>query len=327
MAAVVSGDDASDDDIAVFAELWTIAVRECVPDDPEIPAAEIAAELRLRPSHARTWLIREGDDGAAVLHTERRGTNEHLAWLEMAVRPAARRAGVGSAVLAGVCDAARADGRNLVITEALVGHEGAEGFARHHGFVAGLLVHENRLRTAEVDRSLLEQWVADATTAAAGYSLVAWDGLPPDDAYPQISTCAQAMQDAPTSEAVDADWNHTPENEREEYAAWAAQGSTVWTLAARHDATGAMAGYTQIRSLPHRPTLVYQENTGVLPDHRGHGLGRWLKAVNALRVLDEWPQVEQVITGNAGSNEHMLGINHAMGFRLAGAMQGWELSL
>jgi hypothetical protein len=50
-----------------------------------------------------------------------------------------------------------------------------------------------------------------------------------------------------------------------------------------------------------------------------------VKAVNALRLLDERPDVAFVMTENAGSNDAMLSINHAMGFRSAGHVEEWQL--
>ena len=60
--------------------------------------------------------------------------------------------------------------------------------------------------------------------------------------------------------------------------------------------------------------MAFQGDTGVRPDHRGHGLGAWMKAVNHLRLADERPDVEWVQTWNAASNEPMLRINRALGF-------------
>ena len=64
-----------------------------------------------------------------------------------------------------------------------------------------------------------------------------------------------------------------------------------------------------------RPSLGRQGDTGVVAAHRGHGLGRWLKAENLRRALDHQPGIEVVETYNAESNPHMLAINVDMGFR------------
>jgi hypothetical protein len=66
---------------------------------------------------------------------------------------------------------------------------------------------------------------------------------------------------------------------------------------------------------PGKPWLVEQGDTAVHADHRGHRIGWWLKAVNALRVLDEKPNVRFIETWNDGGNRWMLDINDAMGFR------------
>ncbi len=77
-----------------------------------------------------------------------------------------------------------------------------------------------------------------------------------------------------------------------------------------------IAGYTEI-VLPTAtwPTRGFQGDTGVDPNHRDRGLGRWLKAEMLLRLIDERPAVRRVTTQNAGSNAPMLNINHALGFR------------
>ena len=96
---------------------------------------------------------------------------------------------------------------------------------------------------------------------------------------------------------------------------------------ARHDATGEIVGLTELVLPPHRPWRAHQGDTGVNPAHRGKSLGRWLKAVNLLRLLDERPAVREVETYNAGTNQAMLSINHALGFTRRVAWTEFELRL
>ena len=87
----------------------------------------------------------------------------------------------------------------------------------------------------------------------------------------------------------------------------------VTTLALAPD--GSPAGMTQLLVSRHRPEVGQQDDTGVLPAHRGHALGRWLKAANLRLARRHEPALAVVETYNAESNPWMLAINVAMGFR------------
>ncbi len=83
------------------------------------------------------------------------------------------------------------------------------------------------------------------------------------------------------------------------------------------------SGITELYLPASRPWMAFQGDTGVRPDHRGHGLGAWMKAVNHLRLGQERPDVEWVQTWNAESNEPMLRINRALGFTPVQRFQSW----
>jgi mycothiol synthase len=53
----------------------------------------------------------------------------------------------------------------------------------------------------------------------------------------------------------------------------------------------------------------------VVAQHRGHRLGRWLKAANLRRALEHQPALDVLQTYNAESNPYMLAINVDMGYR------------
>src|ERR671913_402047 len=157
--------------------------------------------------------------------------------------------------------------------------------------------------------------VARAPERAAGYSLVAWDGRCPDELLEPFAGIMAVMNTAPRGDMDMEDEFYTPELIRDFEASIERKGTNVWTIAARHDATGQLAGYTALFFPKHRPWQAEQGDTGVDPAHRDRGLGRWLKAVNLLRLLDERPEAQVVDTGNAATNEPMLNINVALGFR------------
>jgi GNAT superfamily N-acetyltransferase len=179
---------------------------------------------------------------------------------------------------------------------------------------------------ADVDRAMVERWVAEGPKRAPGYSVIAIDGPSPDDLVEQIVACKHVMNTAPRESLELDDAVLTVDQEREMERSIFARGFARRLVVARHDATGALVGFTELSHSDHElPETVWQWGTGVAPEHRGHALGKWLKAVNLLRVMDEWPDAADIRTHNADSNDPMLGINHALGFKPFTVDISWQV--
>ncbi|XVQ86713.1 GNAT family N-acetyltransferase [Microbispora siamensis] len=54
--------------------------------------------------------------------------------------------------------------------------------------------------------------------------------------------------------------------------------------------------------------------TGVLPEHRGRGLGRWMKAEMIRLVRERHPDLGGLLADTADGNTYMRGINDALGY-------------
>jgi mycothiol synthase len=312
----MSVDDAT---LVQLAELTTIEEHEFSPEDPALSPQEEADDLRLLPEYEELglWVARDPGGrllGRALCDLEHRPDNQHLAEVWVVVRPEARRAGIGRRLYEVAAERAVARGRTTLVGEVVVGGDGAAA-ARALGAEVALVNRVSRLRTAELDRSLLHGWVTRAPERAAGYSLVAFDDRCPEELLEQFARVMGVMNTAPRGDMDMEDQVFTVDLVRAHEDAHEAKGTTVWVVAAREDATGALVGFTALFLPRHRPWQGQQGDTGVDPAHRDRGLGRWLKAVNLLRLLDERPQVQVVDTENAGSNAPMLGINVALGFR------------
>jgi mycothiol synthase len=322
-------DPESERDISDVTALLTSYWREVLgPDEPEVAPAEIRTSLRLdRDDIDHTVLL--AVDGArtvgyASVEIHSGHGNEHMAYVEdFYVLPASRRQGTGRALLAEVRAIAGAAGRSLLLGGFDEGNLDAEGFVKTVGAALGNRDRQNRVRVAALDRSLLESWVAVAPT---GYSIVAFDDVCPDDLVDGVVALANVMNDAPRSEKLD-ETRFTAEFHRAAEAERTKAGIRYWYVAARHDATGELAGFTELGVRHDKPWFVEQGDTGVAPPHRGHAIGRWVKAVNALRVLDELPDARVIETWNDGTNKWMLAINDAMGFRPVATWIETELEL
>ncbi len=134
------------------------------------------------------------------------------------------------------------------------------------------------------------------------------------------------MSTAPRGELDIEDWQVKPEDLREGEAYQKAVGIERWATYVRHLPSGELAGYSVTTYQPdNNPQVIWQGDTGVLPKYRGHGLGKWLKAVMLEKILRERQDVKFIRTGNADSNVPMLAINHALGFKPYIAWVDWQL--
>jgi GNAT superfamily N-acetyltransferase len=88
-----------------------------------------------------------------------------------------------------------------------------------------------------------------------------------------------------------------------------------WYTTVSQEANGSLSGLTEVVHDLGTPYRVEQELTGVRHEHRGRGLGKWLKAEMMFFIRDELPEVQYIHTGNADTNAPMVSINERMGFK------------
>lgn len=125
-------------------------------------------------------------------------------------------------------------------------------------------------------------------------------------------------------EMVEEIWNDMPREElsyeddvltidrfRNIYERELLKGEKIMTFVAIHRDTGFSVGLTCSYINRYQPEVVKQEDTGVLKQHRGNGLGLALKYQMLDKLLNE-TDAKIWRTGNAGSNEHMLRINREL---------------
>ena len=314
-------EDPTDADGVAYHRLITATEAVDHPADPPTELAEIAGRLRLRRDDRRVlrWVVRDGDAmiGHVVLVLPDID-NQHLAMSNVLVRPDHRRRGLGTALLRAAVAAAAADGRSTFLVEADDGSPG-EAFCRAHGLREVSRARLSLLRLAAVD------WAEVGALAAAphtGYRLVRWTDRCPDELVERYAVAKTAMNDAPVDGADIADEVFTAGVIRQNEAGHREMGFTHWVTVAVHEQTGAVAGLTEL--VLASPPRAFQEDTAVVPAHRGSGLGLWVKADMLCRLRAERPEVTEVMTGNAASNEHMLRINTRLGFRQHRAIGEWQ---
>jgi GNAT superfamily N-acetyltransferase len=293
------------DVVAMLHRSWSAARREVRPDAEPMPPDVFADRLRLPEPQERTrwWGLHDGPDLLAFgeLRLEYGSSNRDVAEADVYVAPPARGRGLGRDVLCSVAAGARTDGRQRLLGSCSVGSAGS-GFCDAVGATVGLVVRYSRLELARLDAALMTRWAL----LAAGYSLVGWDGPCPSELLRAYAELKGAQNDAPTDDITLEDERHLPGGVAAVEAVRLERGETWWTLAARHDASEALAGYTVVFHCPWDRSVVWQGWTAVASAHRRQGLARSLKAAMALRLRDERPDVRWVETDNAASNRDML---------------------
>ena len=321
----------SDEEIEERVAFGATMSREVFPDDPPPDPAQAIAAQRQAPERLRRWTFRARDGAGAMVGMGSCGIdpdhddNPDVLSVSVYVDPENRGQGIATRLFAELVGVAAQEGRSRLLFNTFERVPAGVAAATAVGATAKLTEHVNHLPVEVIDRQVLEGWVAEAPGRAPGYELVAFDGPCPDEHLDGYIQQILVLNDAPRDDLDVNDFTMTPEQIREDERITAAAGVEVWTLLARHE-SGTYAGIHNVSWNPTSPSVVWVGLTAVDPVHRGHALGKWLKAAMTLRILDERPDVDEIRTGNADSNDAMLGINHQMGYRPMMAVTAWELA-
>jgi mycothiol synthase len=307
--------------------------RERLPDDPPIPLEETIQSMQNIPPfvYERAWVAWNADRSEIIAESElvmlRMEENKHLAQVDISVFSAYRRQGLGRRMLALIAEAARAENRSHLITGTVDRIPAGEAFLLRIGAKKGLESHVNQLRIGELDRGLIERWLERGKENAPEYELGFWDGPYPEEQLSAIALLNDLTNQQPRGDLAIEDMHITPEQLRQSERSFMERGIQRWTFYVIEKATSNFAGYTEVGWSPNRPEILDQWMTGVLPEYRNKGLGRWLKAAMLDKVLKERPQVKVVRTGNADSNAPMLKINQELGFKPYMASAVWQVEV
>jgi GNAT superfamily N-acetyltransferase len=259
------------------------------------------------------WLARDGERlvGIASAQFPTR-ENTDSAGVSGAVHPGHRGGGVGRLLLDAVRADAAAVGRTRLYSGTMAGTPGEQamgalGFEQIHTYaISHLDLHAG-------DRSRWERLHREAAGRATGYELVRVVGPTPAEQVADVVTLFAAINDAPMTD-LDAEpdvWDAGRVRAYDE--AMAARRQTVYRVMARHRDSGEWAGHTVLCIDEFDPEVAHQEDTSVVPAHRGHRLGVLLKTEMLRWVAEERPEVRVSETWNSVDNHHMLAVNEALG--------------
>ena len=317
---------APEDTLRGIHALWLMADEEEVPGEPPMPFEARVASMRSHADHTEVLQFAgwDGDDMVAIGYSWMdREQNPRNAFSWMFVHPDRRRNGHARDLATPLLDAVQERGRDRIAFEI------PDGFPAGKVAERGGLKHvygeqKSRLSVAEIDWALMDGWIDRAAERAPDYDLIPITHPIPEEMLDRYAEMYLIMNTAPREEMEEDDEVMTPEMLRDIDAKQIERSRSQYSLVAVHRPTEDWVGYTAINYWSLHPSVAYQWDTGVDPEHRNKGLGRWLKAEMIKTFTKRHPDVRFVDTWNAGSNEPMLNINIGMGFRPVFTANVWQ---
>ena len=295
--------------------------------------ADTVSSVRTRLRHGTDGeagamaVAHDGGRVVGVLEVELpRWDNHHLGSVDVVVDPLRRRQGFGRQLFAAGTTVLRDDGRRVVVTDGWDA-PAATAFAATLGLARVGEEVERRQDVATLDPEVLAALRAQAEPHASAYRLVRLPTWTPDSRLAELAALTSVINDAPTDDLDVEDEVFPPERIRTFEAAQLAHGRRTYRLAAIPRHGGGLVGQTMVAVDSERPGHGRQYDTSVCREHRGHRLGLLLKLEMLRWLAESEPQLRVLDTWNAASNQAMIVVNEALGYRVMGRAVLWQRSL
>lgn len=333
------------DEFAAATRLHFDAEAEAYGSREHDFTAEESLPLYLDQANQPTWIfvVRAGNQLAARARFEIEvGDAPQTAWAHVDVAPRFRRSGLGTRLSHFVEERARGLGITKIIAyipsgpregEQLPAPTGSGSlpldntevrFLLGRGYRLEQVVRGSRLALpADVDAPL-----ADAMAKATAYTIHDWRDHTPDRWHADMAMLRQRMStEEPQGSLDEPEDVWTVERLLEHEARLDGSPRTTFTVAAEHTGSGRLVGFSTLSVPVELDRAISQEDTLVLPEHRGHSLGMLLKLANLAAVQKARPGHPSVLTFNAEENRHMLAVNEHLGFTPVGYEGAWRKDL
>lgn len=327
-------ESASEEEWRAYHEFRHRRHLEESPDDPEIPDDVVERRLKRRDPYTAShrWLVFRGGHVVAELFAStltplspEYETNRHILFADGWVLDEARRQGIGSGWIPALVRLMESHGNRVLTVD--THEEAGHSFLRRLGGEPRYREAESRLDLREVDWDMVARWTREGEARSPETRLELYPGRLPRERLDEFARVSTELLNTMPFEGLDhGDIVQTAETLTEWYGRLDMFGSQHHVLISR-EGDGTISGMTDVLKNPYEPGFVHQFFTGVRPSARGRGLGKWLKAAMLTHVRSVHPDTIYITTENAGSNDSMLAINHALGFRRFRVTSTYQLPL
>ena len=332
-------DPADNNELAEWAAVLRASDEDLWPDQIGFTLSDVRAFAQHRSKSKRFDLLaaRESGDGAILgvgLMELPLRDNVRSAEVTVAVHPAHRRRGVGTAIVEAMSEHGRADGRlvlNSIVDVPLdYGADHASlSFAPKVGFEV-MLAGNIRHLTVPMDSARMMELHAEVARArdADAYRVLTFEAPWPTEYLEDQCALFRCMStDEPHGDEGHEEEVWDADRVQENDALRAARGARHLIAVAQHVASDRLVACTELCLGAESPRQAWQMLTVVDPEHRGHRLGLAIKLANLDQLASRAPAVRLVVTGNASVNAPMIAVNEMMGFEVASEGNFWQKDL
>jgi GNAT superfamily N-acetyltransferase len=304
---------ASSAEIESMLDLLNAVLAADTPDDPLWRNSHLREYLsEVMPGERRlVWVAEETAGGVTTMagHISVLLLGD-IGVIELYVHPTARGKGLGRRLLAEATRRAYMEGFSSIGVE-VVGGTPAVRFYESLGFRCAYTETRSVLRLEAVD------WLALGEMArgiSAGYRVEYHPGGPSDELLASYAVAKAEVRDPEDGDLELRPSSYDPQRLRDSLSCLHRRGMTPHIVLAIHEQTGEVAGLTEVVVPAQHPTRADQYDTIVVPDHRGYGIDRAIKARMLFELRSAEPGLIDVQTWNAPENESMLKVNAELGF-------------
>jgi GNAT superfamily N-acetyltransferase len=233
-----------------------------------------------------------------------------LGVIELFVHPDYRRQGLARALLRVAARRVWEEGFSSLGVE-VIGGTSAVPFYESLGFTREYVEIRSVLPLSTVDWAALEQMVTDIHP---GYRIEFYTGKPPEELLEAYARTKAEVRD-PDDDFELRPSSYDVQRLRDSLDCLHRRGMKPYIVLAVHEATGDVAGLTEVVVPAQHPTRADQYDTIVRQEHRGRGIDRAIKARMLLELRSAEPKLSEVQTWNARTNEAMLKVNAELGYQ------------
>ncbi len=293
-----------------------------LPDDPPWLTDSFREYLSVTmPGERRIiWLAETSEGAAAGHHPDGEGVLgqsnillfDDMAVLEVLVHPKARRTHVGRELLAAAVQRAHQEGFTSMGVE-VIGGTSASQFYEALGFNLAYTETRSVLQLSTVDWLKLGEM---AGGVGSGYRIEYHPGGPPEELYESYAAAKYlARSGVDLGDLALRPSSMNAQRLRASLKTLHMRGMKPHIVVGIHESTGEVAALTEVVVAAQHPDRADQYDTIVVPEHRGYGLTRAIKARMLFELRSSELRVRSVQTWNGLDAEGIVEINSELGFK------------